>query len=61
MRTVLPGGLRAGDGAEQAGGHAAKLVVLAIEIGLVHGERIDQMLDLMVGIGTQQGKIRLER
>ena len=61
MRTVLPGGLRVGDGAEQAGGHATKLVILAIEICLVDGERIDQMLDFVIGVGAQQRKIRLER
>ena len=57
MRIGPPGCLRADDVAEQIGGHAAKLVILAIEIGLVHREGIDQMLDLVVGVGAQQRKI----
>ena len=61
MRTVPPGGLRAAMASEHAGGHAAKLVVLAIEISLVDGERIDQMLDFVIGVGAQQRKICLER
>jgi hypothetical protein len=35
-------------------------VVFAIEIGLIDGEGIDQMLDFVIGIGPEQGKIRLE-
>src|ERR1700733_3185696 len=56
-----PRRLESGDGTEHTGGHAAKLVVLTIEIGLVDRERIDQMFDFVIRVGAQQRKIRLER
>ena len=46
---------------EKIGRHAAELMILAIEIGLVDRERVDEMLDLVVGVGAQHGEIGLER
>ena len=36
-------------------------MILPIEIGLVDREGVDEMFDLVLGIGAQHGEIRLER
>ena len=53
--------LAADDAAEQVRCHAAELMLLAIEVGLIDREGIDEVLDLVVGIRPQQGEIGLER
>jgi hypothetical protein len=41
--------------------HAEKLMILAIEIGLIHRKGVYQLLDFMFGVRPQQGEITLER
>ena len=36
-------------------------MLLAIEVGLIHREGVDEVFDLVVGVGAQHGEIRLER
>src|SRR4030081_3594583 len=52
--------LRRGNHLEKRRGQAAKLVVLPVEIGLVDGEAVDQMLDLVIGIRPQRREVDLE-
>ena len=61
MRIASPGFLVPDDVGQKVGGHAAELMILAVEVGLIHGESVDQMLDLVVGVGAQGREIRLER
>ena len=56
MRIGSPGFLRCRRSPKQIGRHAAKLMVLTIEVGLVHGEGIDQMFDLVIGVGRAAAK-----
>ena len=60
MRMDSPGFFRLNEAAEKIGGHAAKLMVLPIEVGLVHREGIDQMFDLMLEIRAQHREISLK-
>ena len=61
MRSEFAWLLPAHDAVHEIGRHAAELMILSVEIGLVHREGVYQMLDLVVGIGTEHGKIRLKR
>src|ERR1700704_237735 len=49
-----------GNHLQERRGQAAKLVILAIEISLVDGEAVDQMLDLVVGIRPQRREVDLK-
>src|SRR4051812_12708619 len=57
----FPRSLPADNIAEEIRGHAAQLMLLTIEVGLVHREGIDKLFDLVVGVRPQDGEIRLER
>src|SRR4029079_9320835 len=53
-------GLSLHDIVQKIGRHAAKLMLLPIEIGLVYGEGIYEILDLVIGVRPEQGKVGLE-
>ena len=46
--------------AQEIACHATKLMILPIEVGLVDREGVDQMLDFMLDVRPQHGKIGLE-
>ena len=60
MRMVSPGFFRLMVSAKKIGCHAAKLMVLPVEVGLVYREGIDQMFDLMLEIRAQHREISLK-
>ena len=57
----FPRSLPADNVAEEIRGHAAQLMLLTIEVGLIHREGVDEMFNLVAGIGPQYGEIRLKR
>ena len=60
MRIGSPRGFALRRSGQQIGGQACELVLFAIEIGLVDGERVDELLDLAVHVGAQPREVVLE-
>jgi hypothetical protein len=56
MRIDSPRSLPADNVSEEIRGHAAQLMLLTIEVGLIHREGIDQLFDLVVGVRPQNAK-----
>ena len=61
MRIAPPGAFSTDNVAEENRRHAAQLMLLTIEVGLIHREGVDEVFDLVVDVGPQDGEIRLER
>ena len=57
MRIASPGCLFAQPLLEQVVRQALELVVLTVEVGLIDGEGIDELLDLAVSVGAQASEI----